>query len=171
MSYEVVVHSGNGASLEALERVYRGCYRRFLRVVLAIVGDRETAAEVVQEAFARAVRGRDGFRGRGSVEAWVWAIVLNAARSAARARPPETGVEPPERAGLHEDTYAWPELRAAVAGLPERQRLAVFLRHYGDLSYDEIASTLQVERGTVAATLHAAHTTLRKQMSEVLHER
>ena len=62
---------------------------------------------------------------------------------------------------------SWPELRAAVAMLPERQRLAVFLRHYADLDYGQIAEVLGVERGTVAATLHAAHRTLRNRMSEV----
>jgi RNA polymerase sigma factor (sigma-70 family) len=51
--------------------------------------------------------------------------------------------------------------------LPERQRWAVFLRYYADLSYDEIASVLDVERGTVAATLHAARKSLLPVLEEV----
>ena len=58
-------------------------------------------------------------------------------------------------------------MRAAVAALPERQRFVVFLRHYADLSYEQIAETLEIERGTVAATLHAAHAALRKTIKEV----
>ncbi len=61
----------------------------------------------------------------------------------------------------------WPELRAAVAALPERQRLALFLRYYADLDYQSIATALGVERGTVAATLHAAHAVLRTKLKEV----
>jgi RNA polymerase sigma factor (sigma-70 family) len=58
-------------------------------------------------------------------------------------------------------------LEAIVATLPERQRLALFLRYYADLDYEAIATALGVKPGTVAATLHAAHTTLRRQLLEV----
>ena len=61
----------------------------------------------------------------------------------------------------------WTEVRRAVAGLPERQRTILFLRHYADLDYERIASTLGIERGTVAATLHAAHAKLRDILQEV----
>jgi DNA-directed RNA polymerase specialized sigma24 family protein len=48
--------------------------------------------------------------------------------------------------------------------LPERQRLVLFLRYYADLDYHTIATALEIADGTVAATLNAAHTTLRKQL-------
>jgi RNA polymerase sigma factor (sigma-70 family) len=54
-----------------------------------------------------------------------------------------------------------------VAALPERQRLAVFLRYWADLDYRAIASVLGVEVGTVSATLNAAHATLRRSLKEV----
>lgn len=44
----------------------------------------------------------------------------------------------------------WHEVRAAVASLPERQRTILFLRHYADLDYDQIAAALGIARGTVA---------------------
>ena len=59
------------------------------------------------------------------------------------------------------------ELAALVAALPERQMLVLFLRHYADLDYREIARILEVKTGTVSATLHAAHATLRSNLSEV----
>jgi RNA polymerase sigma factor (sigma-70 family) len=62
----------------------------------------------------------------------------------------------------------WPELRGAIAALPERQRLALFLRHYADLDYESIAAVLGVRRGTVAATLHAARESLRQALTEVI---
>ena len=58
-------------------------------------------------------------------------------------------------------------LRAAVGLLPERQRLVLFLRYYADLPYEAIGRVLGIERGTVAATLHAAHASLRQAMKEV----
>ncbi len=58
-------------------------------------------------------------------------------------------------------------VRAWVAALPERQRLAVYLRYYADLDYRSIAQVLGVEVGTVSATLSSAHQALRRSMKEV----
>jgi RNA polymerase sigma factor (sigma-70 family) len=54
-----------------------------------------------------------------------------------------------------------------VAGLPERQRLVVFLRYYADLDYRSIAAALDVEVGTVSATLASAHRSIRRALEEV----
>jgi RNA polymerase sigma factor (sigma-70 family) len=59
------------------------------------------------------------------------------------------------------------DIRAWVVSLPERQKLAVFLRYYADLDYRTVASVLDVEVGTVSATLSAAHTSLRRSLKEV----
>jgi RNA polymerase sigma-70 factor (ECF subfamily) len=60
------------------------------------------------------------------------------------------------------------DVRASLLSLPERQRLAVFLRYYADLSYEQIADALGVRVGTVAASLHAAHVSLRQRLEEVV---
>ena len=57
-------------------------------------------------------------------------------------------------------------MEAIVAGLPERQRLTLFLRYYADLDYEAIAATLGVTTGTVGATLNAAHGALRCSLKE-----
>ena len=59
------------------------------------------------------------------------------------------------------------ELRVALARLPDQQRTAVFLRYYADLDYAAIGEALGITRGTVAATLNSAHTTLRTRLEEV----
>src|SRR5262249_34573890 len=60
------------ASVEALGELYRRSYHRYLRVAEAVVGDVELAHDAVQDAFARAIRGRFADRGEGSLEGWVW---------------------------------------------------------------------------------------------------
>jgi RNA polymerase sigma-70 factor, ECF subfamily len=155
------------ASVAALEELYRSRYRRFLRVAIAVTGSREAAADTVQEGFARALRHRHEFRSEGSLEAWVWRTVLNVARTDTRHTGREKIGDPPERAAGNGHPPVHPELRAAVAALPERQRQALFLRYYADLSYDEIAAVLGVTRGTVAATLHAGHEAVRQAMQGV----
>ena len=152
-----------------LETLYRGRYRQFLRVATAVVGSEAAAHDVVQEAFARALRSAGSYRGEGTVEAWLWSVLLNAAR-AARADEREQHEEY-QAADLAATNGHVPteeaRVRAWVAALPERQRFAVFLRYYADLDYRAIATVLGVELGTVSATLSSAHTALRRSLKEV----
>lgn len=151
------------ASIRALEDLYRHRYRRFLRLATAIAGSPEVAADAVQEGFANAIRSRHSFRGEGPLEAWVWRMVMNAAIDSGRRAPLV-----PTTTGIAEQIDSdWQELRAAVAALPERQRHILFLRHYADLSYEEIGAVLGIARGTVAAALNAAHSSLRSRIPEI----
>jgi RNA polymerase sigma factor (sigma-70 family) len=150
------------AVLDEIETVYRTRYAVFWRVATAIVGDPDQARDAVHDGFVRAVRHRRRFRGE-SLEGWVWRIVVNAARRrrAAEQRPAAEVPIPYLPASAENG-----DLRALVAALPERQRLALFLRYYADLDYRSIAEALGVKPGTVAAHLHAAHQTLRAQIGE-----
>lgn len=152
-----------GASVSDLELLYRQSFDRFVRVAAGILRDEERAADAVQEAFATAVRRRRRFRGDGPLEAWLWRIVVNSARRTAVRKPP--GGFPEEWSD--DAPAALVDVRAAVAGLPERQRLALFLRYYADLDYDAIATALGVSVGTVGATLNAARANLRGLLEEV----
>jgi RNA polymerase sigma-70 factor, ECF subfamily len=151
-----------------LEIAYRQRYRRFLRVATAIVGNEPGGHDAVQEGFAQALREQQSFRGDGPLEAWVWRIVVNAALAARRrsaARP-----EAPEDVGVAGTNGHAPDesgVRAWLAALPERQRLVVYLRYYADLDYRSIARALDVEVGTVSATLSSAHQALRRSLEEV----
>jgi len=147
-----------------LEALYRSRDEVFARIAASVTGDREGARDVVQEAFARAVRTRRGFRGDGPLEAWVWRIVLNAARSDVRRTATFVQYDTPAASNGHPDEDA--ELRVALARLPERQRTAVFLRYYADLDYAAIAEALGISTGTVSATLNAAHSSLRTRLEE-----
>lgn len=146
-----------------IERIYRTEYRRFLRVALAVSRDEERAVDAVQEAFARAVQKRRTYRGEGPLEGWIWRMVVNAALKERMNPRPLPLVE--------RDAAEHPREPSAVtdvvAGLPERQRLALFLRYYADLDYESIASALEISVGTVGATLNAAHTSLRRLLREV----
>jgi RNA polymerase sigma factor (sigma-70 family) len=153
-----------GASLEAIERIYRSRLAQFRRVATAISGDRELGYEAVQEGFALAVRRRADFRGEGSLEAWLWRIVLNAARSQRRRSDQVLPADPPAGNG-HVDAAA-EHLRAAMALLSDRQRLVLFLHYYADLDYAAIAEALGIASGTVGATLHSARAALRRLLEE-----
>jgi RNA polymerase sigma factor (sigma-70 family) len=154
-----------GAEPRELEALYRERFRAFLLSVTALLGDGDEALDVVQDAFASALRRRSSFRADGDLEAWVWRIVLNEARDRRRSRARERTLQRLEPAGTASEADSG--LRDVLLALPERQRLTVFLRDYADLSYDQIAEALGVRHGTVAASLNAAHSTLRRSLKEV----
>jgi RNA polymerase sigma factor (sigma-70 family) len=155
------------ASAGSIESVYRSQAARFRGLAAAVAGP-EAAADVVQDAFALALRKRASWRGEGSLEAWLWRLVLNAARDAERrrvrrdrltARLARLFERDPAPAGAVGDSLAGPLRR-----LPERQRDCVVLRYYGDLSYAEIAGVMGIEVGTVGALLSTAHAALRAEL-------
>jgi RNA polymerase sigma-70 factor (ECF subfamily) len=159
-----------GATVEALESLYRADLSRFVRAAAAIVGDEAAGRDAVQEAFVQAVRKRTTFNGAAPLEAWVWRIVINEALALRRRRArelawaPETAMAPSTNHVPEQDAT----VRAWVASLPERQRLAVFLRYFADLDYRSIATALEVEVGTVSATLATAHAALRRSYEEAI---
>jgi RNA polymerase sigma-70 factor, ECF subfamily len=168
----LTVHPGHGvvarykqARLDEIEAAYRRSFDRFLHVATAITGNVESAADCVQDAFSRAIRLRRGYRGTGSIEAWLWRIVVNVARDRASETREFASSEIDQAAGeiLASDSA---QLRSMLADLPERQRLVLFLRYYADLDYQAIATALEISSGTVGATLHSAHAAIRTQIQE-----
>lgn len=150
-----------------LESLYVSRHGAFVRVASAITGSAAGGIDAVQEAFAQALSALGTFRGEAPLEAWVWRIVINAALAQRRELQPDSrdGVETtPSRNGDDPDEFG---VRRWIAALPERQRLAVFLRYYADLDYEGIAAALGVEVGTVSATLNAAHSALRARLKGV----
>ena len=154
--------------MREIEIVYLSRFNEFCSVANAILHDRERAKDAVQDAFVSALSRRSQWRGEGSLDAWLWRAVLNAARdrrrkheaipvsdtvAAARVEPSATF-----------DGSAAGAFADALAGLTERQRLVLFLRYYGDLGNRQIAETIGVKPGTVAATIHQAQEHLRKRL-------
>lgn len=158
-----LIREVKGARIRDLEEVYRLRYPQFLRVAAAIGGNEDAGHEAVQEGFADVLRHRRTFRGDGPLEAWIWRAVVNAAYRTHSKRPlptPLVDTETTENSAGSDNT----DIRSWLVALPERQRLAVFLRYYADADYKTIASILKVEVGTVSATLSAALTSLRRSL-------
>src|SRR5579862_7231421 len=74
--------------LGEVEQIYRTRLPELCRVAAAISGSRQAAPDLVQEAFVRAVGRLDSYRGDGSLDAWVWRIVVNVASNGRREPPP-----------------------------------------------------------------------------------
>src|SRR4051794_6655154 len=153
------------ATVEAIEELYRSRYSTFRGGVAALTGY-DAARDVVQEAFAQALRDRHAYRGDGSLAAWVWRIAFRTAVQArAKGGRELTLDELVETAPVPRAEHD-PELAEAVRGLAPRRRLVVYLRYFADLPYAEIASLLDISEGTVAATLSQAHAELLEQLRD-----
>jgi RNA polymerase sigma-70 factor (ECF subfamily) len=147
----------------AIERLYRERYSRFRNGVAPVTGSYETAHDAVQEGFARALRASRQYSGRGSLEGWVWRIVL---RTALEQRRPGQELSLDEVQPVFVEPERDYALTAAVHALSPRRRLIVFLRYFADLPYRTIAEVLAIDEGTVAATLAQA----RESLAAILDE-
>ncbi len=151
------------AALVEVEAIYRSQLAVFQRVAGAVSGDRGAAADLVQEAFVRAVRELESFDGRGSLHGWLWRIVINVAKN--HRRDARALAELPAELVASTNGYAPSEVervRAAIGLLPERQRMVLFLRYYADLDYGAIAEAAEISPGTVGSTLSAARSSLQQ---------
>src|ERR671936_1826610 len=143
-----------GAELAEIEALYRTSYLRYRNALATVTGSYESARDAVQQAFAQAIANRAGFRGEGSLSAWVWKIALRHALALREefADAELNGSFDPDLVEPSSD----PALSAALRTLPPRRRLVVFLRYFAELSYAEIADVVGISEGTVAATLSQA---------------
>jgi RNA polymerase sigma-70 factor (ECF subfamily) len=149
-----------------IEMVYLSRFNEFCSVANAILHDRERAKDAVQDAFVSALGRRSQWRGEGTLDSWLWRAVLNAARDRRRKHEAIPVSDTAEAARL-EPSVSFDGSGAvadALRGLTERQRLVIFLRYYGDLDYGQIAETLGIKPGTVAATIHQAQEHLRNRL-------
>jgi RNA polymerase sigma-70 factor (ECF subfamily) len=152
------------ASKREIEKVYRERYLGFRRALATVTGSYESAHDVVQEAFARAIAQRRSFRGEAPLGAWVWRIALRVAVDERRQSTrlpldemPDVGLVEPARDR---------ELAEALRALPPRRRLVFFLRYFADLSYQEIAAACEISEGTVAAALAQARAAVAEALGE-----
>jgi DNA-directed RNA polymerase specialized sigma24 family protein len=151
---------------------YRDAKDDCLRVVLASVRDRQTAEDLVAEAFTRAWASWRKVCAHPAPEAWVVRTALNAHVSRWRRRRREVALTDVDglMAGTGDGGLGDPpdgQLMAAVLGLPLRQRQVIALRLFLDLDTAQTAQTLGIAPGTVTAHLARAIAALRDQFSHL----
>lgn len=143
-----------------------------VRLALIMVGDQATAEDVVQDAFTRTHAGRGRLRDPDRALAYVRSAVLNGCRSVLRRRatvfrravPYEPPVWSAESAAMaSEDRRA---VLVALQGLPRRQREALTLRYYLDLTDQEIAETMRISASTARSTIARGLAALGRALGE-----
>ena len=146
--------------------VYQLCYR--------FVGNHEDASDLSQDVFLRAFRGLRNFKGQSSLGTWLYRIGVNVCLNRISAKAPVN--EPIEKHQYVDDNAESPsdrmlrgeralQVRAAITRLPRKQRAALILRMYHDMSHQEIADTLGSSVGAVKANVFHALQNLKKLLA------
>ena len=145
---------------EAVGALFRSEYRSLVRLAALLLGDRGASEEVVQDAFVKLQLGWDRLRDHDRAPAWLRSVVLNGARSRLRRQQvrrrhlePVPGDAPSAESGaVANDEHR--EVIAALRTLPIRQREALVLKFYFDLSEAETAAAMGVSAGSVKTHVH-----------------
>jgi RNA polymerase sigma-70 factor (ECF subfamily) len=175
---------GNKDAFRVLVERYQ---RKVLSVAAGMLQNQDDALEVTQEAFVKAYRNLDGFKGESSFYTWLYRIVVNLAIDRRRRERRHGMVALEDRPGGGEDLEAdlpsqrlsdpyqqaksrelGDRLRNAIEDLTPDQKAAILLREVEGLSYDEISQVMQCPKGTVMSRLHYARKALQEKLKDYL---
>ena len=156
------------APFDSFEAAFEAGYAPLVRALTVMCGDRETAADCVQEAFVKAYTRWRKISKYDQPLTWVRRVAINKMRDHSRKKVrgdraiarlvPEDPVFNPDPAAFQLDTV--------LQGLPQQQRVAAALFYVEELSVAEIAETMGLSSGAVKYHLHAARDRLRSSLAE-----
>ena len=179
---------------QLVERVKRGDKRAFdilqlkyqhkiIGLVSRYINDQDEVLDVTQETFIKAYRAISGFRGESAFYTWLYRIAINTSKNflvSKSRRPPDTDIDVDE--GEFQDNSAVlrdmesPEqilvtkeledlIYRAIDDLPEELKVAVTLRDFEGLSYEDIAGVMECPVGTVRSRIFRAREAIVKKIS------
>ncbi|MCG8536710.1 MAG: RNA polymerase sigma factor RpoE [Pseudomonadales bacterium] len=176
------VQQGDKTAFDLLVKKYQ---HKVLAVIGRFVRDPDEAMDVAQDAFVKAYRALDRFRGDSAFYTWIYRIAVNTAKNhlvSRGRRPPDTDVEVGEAeyysGGEALQDFADPEKQMmrdqlesvvfeALRELPDDLRTAVTLREFDGLSYEEIAEVMDCPVGTVRSRIFRGREAIDKRIQSL----
>lgn len=177
------VQNGDKRAFDILVLKYQ---TKIISLVSRFVHDPHEAQDVTQEAFLKAYRALENFRGDSAFYTWIYRIAINTAKNylvAQNRRPPGSDIDAqeaeqfmesgslrenatPERMVLTEEIQA--TVNRAIDELPEDLQTAIILREIEGLSYEDIASTMECPVGTVRSRIFRAREAIDEKLKPLL---
>jgi RNA polymerase sigma-70 factor (ECF subfamily) len=177
------VQKGDKRAFDLLINKYQ---HRIISLVGRYVSDPSEAMDVAQEAFIKAYRAIDRFRGESAFYTWLYRIAINTAKNwlvARKRRPPSTDIDAVDaeqydidsrlkEQGTPENELLRDEIKRTVfdtiAGLPEDLRTAIMLREMEGMSYEDIAVTMDCPIGTVRSRIFRAREAIDQKLRPLM---
>ena len=150
-----------------------------------MLGDESDAEDIAQQVFLRVWKSASRYEPTAKFTTWLFKITRNLVFNELRRRrrhptqsmdsaseddrpfqAPDPGAKPPDTSLLDDEMQA--AIQRAIDGLPEIQRMAIILRRYDDVSYEEIAEILDLSVPAVKSVLFRARTELREKLKQYL---
>ena len=180
------VQQGDKSAYDHLVRKYQ---HKIIQIVNRYVKDPSEAQDVAQESFIKAYRALNNFRGDSAFFTWLYRIAINTAKNylVSRARrysqyevdvqeaeqvgniPQLRSMETPEQQLSNEQIVA--AIKTAIDKLPEEMRMAIMLREFEGLSYQEIAQAMDCPVGTVRSRIFRAREAIDNKLTPLLDNR
>lgn len=177
------VQQGDKSAYDLLVIKYQ---HKIIQLVNRYVKDSSEAQDVAQEAFIKAYRALGSFRGESAFYTWLYRIAINTAKNylVSRARrnsdyavdiqdaeqvenaPQLQGLETPERLLINEEIVE--TIKTAIENLPEEMRVAIMLREFEGMSYEEIADAMDCPVGTVRSRIFRAREAIDSKLTPLL---
>ncbi len=177
------VQQGDKAAYDLLVIKYQ---HKIIQLVNRYVKDSSEAQDVAQEAFIKAYRALGNFRGESAFYTWLYRIAINTAKNYLMSRsrrsadnqvdvqdaeqiekaPQLQGMETPERQLLNQEIVE--TIKTAIAKLPDEMRIAIMLREFEGMSYEEIAQAMDCPVGTVRSRIFRAREAIDSKLTPLL---
>ena len=176
MTEKELVRAAAGGDEIAFSELVRIYENKAYHLALRMVSNPEDAYDVAQDAFLSAWRGLPSFRGESGFSTWLYRLVSNAAIDHLRRTKHQRGnvslddeelnLDAPDDSPTPQEAAEENDLKQAVAAglreLSDDHRTVLVMREVQELSYEEIAESLQLDLGTVKSRISRARTHLRK---------
>jgi RNA polymerase sigma-70 factor, ECF subfamily len=171
----ITLESARRGDRDAQNRLLRTMQDVWFRFALSQLGDEHLARDATQETALRVLTRLADFRGESSFKTWSIGFALNVCRELRRSKLRLADVDHVQQAEPASEADALDagligqesagRVRALIDGLPPRQREAMVLRFFEDMSIDEVARSMDAAPGTIKATIFAAMKKLKDALS------
>ena len=158
----------------AFEVLFKRYHERIYAIAFRVAGNQADAMDIVQESFALLFKKLGSFRGKSLFSTWLFRIVVNCSIDhrrrnrgvsvpvqiedpAAADEMSDESIGPPDTAVIHE---VGDQVQLAISYLSPKLRAVMALRYLEEMSYDELAVTLEVSLGTIKSRIARAHLAL-----------
>ena len=180
------VQQGDKSAYDLLVIKYQ---HRIIQLVNRYIKDPSEAQDIAQEAFIKAYRALPNFRGDSAFYTWLYRIAINTAKNYLLSRsrrysdyqvdvqdaeqienaPQLQGRDTPEYLLMNDDIVN--TIETVIDNLPEEMRIAIMLREFEGMSYDEIAQTMECPVGTIRSRIFRAREAIDKKLLPLLDKR